>query len=388
MWEILSGALLWFLQEWGELAIFLIFLLEESGVPLPLPGDLALIWAGYRVAAGQSLFVVVLLAVELATLLGASGLYWLARRGGRPLIVRYGRFLHIDEARLHRAEGWVGRNALLTVFLGRIVPGCRIVTPLASGVFRVPYRTFLPALAAGTLVNTAAWLAVGLHFGPGVIAALHGPRLTVRLAASAGLLALLALLTWRVRRAVLPGRREAAFGVGPGRRIEAALLAGLLATLEMALALSVILAGLVEFRIELPEHALRRALASIAVGHGTVLGPAFVPVAGVLFFLAGVLWVVVYALRIEPRLRGPDWLRGITFSLLPTASSWFGVLPVLGAGPLGLGLEAGLVPAAGELLRHVLYGAALGLAYPVLLLARRPAAIRLARSGPSPRPIR
>ena len=108
MWEILSGALLWFLQEWGELAIFLIFLLEESGVPLPLPGDLALIWAGYRVAAGQSLFVVVLLAVELATLLGASALYWLARRGGRPLIVRYGRFLHLDEAKLRRAEAGSG----------------------------------------------------------------------------------------------------------------------------------------------------------------------------------------------------------------------------------------------------------------------------------------
>jgi hypothetical protein len=43
----------------GEIAIFVIFLLEESGVPLPLPGDLALIWAGYHVASGQSLFVVV-----------------------------------------------------------------------------------------------------------------------------------------------------------------------------------------------------------------------------------------------------------------------------------------------------------------------------------------
>jgi hypothetical protein len=63
------------------------------------------------------------------------------------------------------------------------------------------------------------------------------------------------------------------------------------------------------------------------------------------------------------------------------------VLPALGAGLLGLGLEAGLVPAAGELLRHLLYGAALGLTYPVLVLTRRPSAIRFARPRPSARPI-
>src|SRR3712207_2105946 len=125
MWADLSEALLWFIQEWGDVALFVVFLLEESGLPLPLPGDLALIWAGYRVAAGQSDFVVVLLVVEAATLIGASGLYWLGLRGGRPLIVRYGRFLHVDRAKLLRAEGWVGRNALLTISLGRIVPGFR-----------------------------------------------------------------------------------------------------------------------------------------------------------------------------------------------------------------------------------------------------------------------
>ena len=97
----------------GEIAIFVIFLLEESGVPLPVPGDLALIWAGYHVAGGQSDFVVVLLVVELATLIGASTLYWLRVRGGRPLVVGYGRFLHIDKSRLLQVESWVGQRALL-----------------------------------------------------------------------------------------------------------------------------------------------------------------------------------------------------------------------------------------------------------------------------------
>jgi membrane protein DedA with SNARE-associated domain len=386
MWETLSATLLWFIEEWGEVAIFLIFLLEEAGVPLPLPGDLALVWAGYLVATGQSLFIVLLLVVQAATLIGASALYALARRGGRPLVARYGRYLHLDEARLERAEGWVGRNAALTVFLGRIVPGFRIVTPLAAGVFRVPYRTFLPALAAGTLVNTAFWIFLGATFGPGVIGVLHAPRLTARLIGSLAVLVALALLTWRVRRRVLPARRAQALGLGPGRKVEAAALAGLLATFEMATALILLFAALAEARFHLPERALLEAVSLIAAGRGTGLGPAFAPTAAALSGLAGVLWAIPYALWAEPRLRGPDWLKGAAFSLAPAAVSLLLVLPLLGAGLLGLGLGAGLVPAAGEVIRHLLYGAALGLAYPVLLLARRPGTVKLRRPRFRPQP--
>lgn len=44
MWETLSAMLLAFLQEWGDVALFVVFLLEEAGVPLPLPSDLSRRW--------------------------------------------------------------------------------------------------------------------------------------------------------------------------------------------------------------------------------------------------------------------------------------------------------------------------------------------------------
>jgi membrane-associated protein len=370
MWETLATALLTFIQEWGELAIFVIFLLEESGVPLPLPGDVALIWAGYHVASGQAHFIAVLLVVELATLIGASTLYWLALRGGRPLIVRYGRFLHIDESRLLRVEGLVGRRALLAIFLGRIVPGFRVVTPLVAGVLHVPYRVFLPALAVGTLVNGSAWMGIGFYFGPGIIAALHGPELTTQLLVSVVLLALLALLTWQIRRTVLPSRRAAAFRAARGRKIEAAVLAGLLATLEMATVQIVVLAIFTELPTSLPERALLAMVSLSTAGHGLLPSPLTAPVAGLLFVPAGIVWAITYALWIEPRLHGPDWLKGTAFSIVPTAISWLVILPLVGAGPLGLWLDVGLVLAVSELVRHAVYGAALGIAYPVLLLAR------------------
>ena len=386
MWTGLSGALLQFIEEWGDAAIFVVYLLEEAGLPLPLPGDLVLIWAGFRIAQGQSHLLVVLLLVELAILIGASTLFWLSTKGGRPLIVRYGRFLHINDAKLLRAEELLHRNATRAIFLGRVVPGFRIVTPIAAGVFRVPYLTFVPALLAGGLVDNLLWIGVGYFFGPSVIALLQGPWLTVHLILSVAMLAALGLLTWRVHRRVLPGRRAAALAIGQGRRLEAAALAGLLATLEMATGLGALLIAIGELGLDLPGWALLQAVGLIVAGYGTVLRSAFVPVASVLFLLAGILWAIAYALWVEPRLRGPDWLKGMAFSLLPTLVTWFVVLPLLGAGPLGLGLGAGLVPAAGELLRHLVYGAALGLAYPMLLLARRPWVDKIATPALTPRP--
>jgi len=68
MWELLFEGLLRFVQEQGDLALFLVLLLEETGVPLPLPGDLALVWAGYRVTMDQTnLLVVLLLGSNAAT---------------------------------------------------------------------------------------------------------------------------------------------------------------------------------------------------------------------------------------------------------------------------------------------------------------------------------
>jgi membrane protein DedA with SNARE-associated domain len=370
MWETLTTTLLTFLQEWGEIAIFVIFLLEESGIPLPLPGDLALIWAGYHVASGRSLFVVVLLVVELATLIGASILYWLGLRGGRPLIVRYGRFLHINESRLLRVERWVGRRALLAVFLGRIVPGFRVVTPLVSGVLHVPYRVFLPALAIGTLVNSSFWMGTGFYFGPGVIAALHDLEVTTQMLVSVALLTVLVLLTWQIRRMALPSRRTAAFRARRERKVEAAILAGLLATVEMGTVQVIVLAVFTELPATLPERVLRALVSLSPTGYGVLPSPLTAPIAGLLFIPAGILWAVAYAVWIEPRLSGPDWLRGITFSLVPTIFSWLVVFPLLGAGPLALRLDVGQVLVASELVRHALYGAALGLSYPMLLLAR------------------
>lgn len=81
--------------------------------------------------------------------------------------------------------------------------------------------------------------------------------------------------------------------------------------------------------------------------------------------LAGLGWALVYTRFAESRLRGPGWWRGMLFSLLPWALSLAVFFPLVGAGFLGLRLDAGPLPALGNLVLHLLYGATLGAIFAV-----------------------
>jgi hypothetical protein len=77
-------------------------------------------------------------------------------------------------------------------------------------------------------------------------------------------------------------------------------------------------------------------------------------------FVAGIAWALIYAYYFEPRLRGPGWLRGLTFSFVPWILSLVVFLPAVGGGMLGLSLGAGPLPIIGNLILHLVYGIVLG----------------------------
>jgi hypothetical protein len=86
-------------------------------------------------------------------------------------------------------------------------------------------------------------------------------------------------------------------------------------------------------------------------------------VAAAVFVAGGLLWALLYGLVFEARLSGPGWRRGVMFSLIPWLFSLVVFLPLVGGGFLGLSLGAGPLPVLGNLILHVVYGAALGAIY-------------------------
>jgi membrane-associated protein len=363
------------LAEWGlrvlndhaEWALFLVLLLEESGIPLPLPGDLVMMLAGVRVAQGRTHPVLAILLMESATLLGSSALYWLARRGGRPVLYRYGKFLHLELDKLERAEDFLRRHGQLAIVAGRVIPGLRIPTTLAAGVFGIPYWTFMPPLAVGASIYILFFFFVGLFAGPGVVRALEGPHFPLRTIADvAGVgLAIAAYVVIR-RRAHL----VTAVHVMPERkRLETALMAGLFATATMSLVLDLLINSLATVGHTTPASALFELARAFARHYG--VRPAVeVLVGGIaVYVILQLLWALLYS-HVERWLPEPDWLGGLVFALVPLAFSLWIMLPALGAGVAGLSLGMGLVPLGGEVLRHAIYGWALSTSYTLLTRAR------------------
>jgi membrane protein DedA with SNARE-associated domain len=355
-----------FIEAHAQLALFLWLLLEEAGLPMPIPGDLVVLAAGARVGTGQMNLAVAVVLVEAATLLGASCLYWVARRGGRGVLYRYGKYLHLDAHRLAHAEDFMRRRGFLAVVVGRIVPGLRITSTVTAGALGVPYRVFLPACLVGS--NNLLFLLLGIVAGPRILETIEGVRFSVRLVMILAGLALLvaAYLTIR-RRAHLT---EAAHGLPEIVRLETAVLAGMFALASTALALNLLLYLAAGVEAETPAQALLQLAQTIGGQVGA--RPWIIALGGTaLYVLLGTGWAIVYA-HVERWLPEPDWLGGLLFALAPLAVSLFVVLPLLGAGPAGFGLDMGLVPLAGETLRHALYGLALSTSYTLLSRARGP----------------
>jgi membrane-associated protein len=150
-----------FLARWHYLGLFAVIFVEEAGVPLPIPGDLFIAAMGFLASTGRASFVPAAAVVTGATVLGATLLFLLSRHAGHRLLSWAGRWLGYSAAKQERLEARLQRHGLLTVVVGRLIPGLRIVMTVVAGALRLPHRTF----AAGTLLAGLLWATIYFWLG-------------------------------------------------------------------------------------------------------------------------------------------------------------------------------------------------------------------------------
>lgn len=155
-------------SQLGYLEIFVLMALESS--LFPVPSELVMIPAGYLARTGQLDPWLAIAAGGAGSLVGASVNYLLGRTLGRAFLLRYGKYLLINEAKYHEAEKLFLRNAYLATFVGRLLPVIRHLISLPAGVFGMR----LPAFALITLAGATLWCcvltAIGYFFGEPAIA--------------------------------------------------------------------------------------------------------------------------------------------------------------------------------------------------------------------------
>jgi len=179
----------------------LVALMFAENIFPPIPSEAVLPLAGYLVAQGDLTAPGVLVASTLGSVAGSVVLYELARAGGRPFILRYGRLLRVGPGELDRAEAWFTRRGPLVVLVGRCIPGVRSLVSLPAGLLRMSRPLYIALTLAGTLVWNSVLIGAGWLLGENwtrvgdVIGPLSAPLLAAVLVA----LGVGAVILWRRR---------------------------------------------------------------------------------------------------------------------------------------------------------------------------------------------
>src|SRR5260370_5279919 len=135
------------LQYWSEWVLTegylgIIVLMAMGSTPLPVPAEVVVPPAAFLAAQGRLSLAGVVLASTLGAYLGAALMYWLSLWLGRPLVVRFGRFILFPPKKLEEAEHWLARYEAGGGFFGRPLPGGRHLIFIPAGSGRMNYAVF------------------------------------------------------------------------------------------------------------------------------------------------------------------------------------------------------------------------------------------------------
>jgi membrane protein DedA with SNARE-associated domain len=165
----------------GDYGLYAVFSLMLVDAVLPAASELVMVYAGAVAAgafAGQSVtlfgytfdsglpaYVAMALAGTIGYLVGAILGWWIGIRGGRPWLAHHGRWLHLNEEKLDRAEHWFERWEDEAVLLGRVTPVVRSFISVPAWVFEVPLRRYTWLTAIGSAAWCFAFAGIGWAAG-------------------------------------------------------------------------------------------------------------------------------------------------------------------------------------------------------------------------------
>src|SRR5262249_34412304 len=152
---------IWFgwVQEWGYPGIILLMAMESS--IFPVPSEIVIPPAAFLATQGRFNVWGVIAAGTFGSWLGASVTYWISLWLGRIVIVKWGRFFAVSEAKLIRAEHWLHRYEAGGIFFARLLPVIRHLISIPAGIIRMNFMT----LSIMTVVGSTIWCAVLAWFG-------------------------------------------------------------------------------------------------------------------------------------------------------------------------------------------------------------------------------
>jgi len=150
------------IEKYSYFGLLLILLIEEAGIPLPIPGDIFIASAS---ALPKSNYFLIVASVVTATLIGSTILFTIAKKIGHPLLLKFGPKIRITKDKVKKVEAWFEKYGGFAIVIGRLIPGFRTITPFAAGLFGVSYKTFWLYTTVAAFIWANIYFILGRFFG-------------------------------------------------------------------------------------------------------------------------------------------------------------------------------------------------------------------------------
>jgi len=138
----------------GYPGIFILMAMESSIIPVP--SELVMPPAGYLAQQGSMNIWLAILMGTLGSLVGAYANYFAAHYLGRPLVLKYGRYVWITEEKFMKVEGFFLRHGEISTFIGRLLPVIRHLISIPAGIAGMNHFRF----SLYTLVGAGLWCTI------------------------------------------------------------------------------------------------------------------------------------------------------------------------------------------------------------------------------------
>ncbi|HME89696.1 MAG TPA: DedA family protein [Chthoniobacterales bacterium] len=157
-----------FIQIWSEWVVTggylgIIVLMAMGSTPIPLPAEVVVPPAAFLAAQGRLSLGGVILTSTLGAYLGAAVMYWLSLWLGRPLVVKFGRFILFPPKKLEEAEHWLTRYEAGGVFFARLLPGVRHLISIPAGIVRMNFTLFSVTTILGSTISCSILAYLGVR---------------------------------------------------------------------------------------------------------------------------------------------------------------------------------------------------------------------------------
>jgi membrane protein DedA with SNARE-associated domain len=154
---MLHEAMNWLVTTIGAMGypgVFLLMAMESSLIPVP--SELVMPPAGYLAHKGEMNMFVAILCGTVGSLVGAYANYFASHYLGRPLILKYGKYVLISPEKFARVETFFHKHGEISTFIGRLLPVVRHLISIPAGLAGMNHMRF----SLYTLAGAGIWCTI------------------------------------------------------------------------------------------------------------------------------------------------------------------------------------------------------------------------------------